>query len=170
MSLDDAVNAAKAKQAQQARIDQAHQERKEQQEAEIQALLKEAAGRLSSSAARSEQYVRVAPVLLFGGYTSEGKRYGVAHRERCWVLGTGEARRFPDSEMVPSTVLLLESGLMARFYQEEDFHPQREGEFVTSSRLVLLGDHDLFWGSWSTSRVDTLKRKLGAAIVTYGAA
>ncbi|MFE1395137.1 hypothetical protein ACFW3Z_19885 [Nocardiopsis alba] len=169
MSLDDAVNAAKARQDQQARIDRGHQERKEREETEIKALLQEAAERLSL-ASRSEQFVKVAPALLFGRYTSGGKRYGVARRDRCWVLSTGEARRAPSAETVPSSVLLLESGIMARFYQEEDFHPQLEGEYVTSSSLVLLGDHDLFWGNLGTSRIDALKRALGTAIVAYGAA
>lgn len=170
MSLDDAVNAAKARKRQQAQIQQAHKERKEQEAAEIQALSKEAAQRLSSAAVRSETFVMVTPVFLFGGYSHEGRNYKVTHQERCWVLSRGESCRSEDSPMVPSFVLLLESGVMGRFYQEEDFHPQRDGEFVTSSRLVQLGLHDLFWSSLGTSRVDALKRELGTAIVAYGAA
>jgi len=170
MSLDDAVNAAKARQEQQAQMARSHQEQERQEEAEIKALLQEAAERLSERASRSEEFVRVAPALLFGGYTSERRRFKVVRRDRCWVLSTGEARRTRDSELVPSSVLLLESGVMGRFYQEQHFHPQAKGEFVTTSRLVLLKDHDLFWGSWSTNRVDALKQELATAILHYGAA
>lgn len=170
MSLDDAVNAAKAKAKQQAQIKESNKQMREQEEAEIQALVKEAADRLSSAAVKSERFLMVSPVFLFGGYSSGGKNYRVTHSARCWVLSRGESRRSEDSEIVPSSVLLVESGVMGRFYQEDDFHPQRDGEFVTASRLVQLDRHDVFWGQGPRmSRVDALKQALGTAIVTYGA-
>lgn len=170
MSLDDAVNAAKVWQNQQAQMDRARLEREEQEEAEIQALVQEAAQGLSSQARRSEQFVKVSQVLLFGGYSSQGRRYKVVRRERCWVLSSGGACRTSSSELVPSSVLLLESGQMGRVYQDQGFDPEIAGEFVTASPLARLSPHDLFWGGPRATHVDELKRALGSAIVTYGAA
>ncbi|WP_143847328.1 hypothetical protein [Nocardiopsis sp. JB363] len=173
MSLDDAVNAAKARQEQQAQMARSHQEQERQEEAEIRGLVREATERLSERAPRSEEFVQVSRALLIGGYTSERRRFKVVRRERCWTLASGAACRTPTSQLVPSSVLLLESGRMGRVFEDQVFEPELAGEFVTEAPLAPVPDDDLLWQLMrrsGISRAEALKQELATTLLQYGAA
>ncbi|MFB7852360.1 hypothetical protein ACFC34_35835 [Streptomyces sp. NPDC056053] len=166
--LDDAIRAARSKASAWENMARSKEERERQEQAEAQALLAEAVGRLRPFG--TEAFIRVKPVMFFGDYTGpDGQRYRQVSQQRCWKLAHISGRREIDGklgdEWMESPILLLEDGTAGRFWLDPGLRPGRDGKYVSSTAPDPLNERSFIEARGGF--LDQLKRHLADAIVSY---
>ncbi|MGC4870248.1 hypothetical protein ACLQ3B_32935 [Micromonospora sp. DT53] len=177
MSLEDAINAAHRQAEANDALVRQRAEKEQRDRAEVAAMCKEAADRLSDIG--YEEFVRVEyrPLGLHRPYQdADGNRYRVVSRRACWVVVHVDGRRHKeaDAPMLASPVLLLDDGTLGRFWpvpdglqassQQSDCH-----EYVSSIDLDPVEDDSAMTMTLDQgiSYVEAVKQRLVSAVVAY---